>query len=75
MKTIRKSLAVLLSVLMAMSVFAIAVSAEVPEGYFNVPLSPVGLADGAYWYNVEEFSLQQTYPVQYVYLSNDLNTI
>ena len=50
-------------------------ASSVPEGYFNVPLSPDGLSNGDYWYNTDEFSLQSIYPVQYVYLSNDLNTI
>ncbi|MCR5782874.1 MAG: hypothetical protein K6G90_09090, partial [Clostridia bacterium] len=41
----------------------------------EIPFSPDGLADGSYWYNVNEFSLQDDYPVQQVYLSADHNSI
>ena len=49
MKTLKKSLAIVLAALMALSVFAMAASAEAPEGYYVLHESDDGLEVGDYY--------------------------
>ena len=49
MKTFKKSLAIVLAALMALSVFAMAASAAVPEGYFPIHDSDEGLEEGEFY--------------------------
>lgn len=50
MKTLKKSLAIVLAALMALSVFAMAVSAAVPAGFYKVNWTTEGLSEGDYYF-------------------------
>lgn len=50
MKTLKKSLAIVLAALMALSVFAMAASAAIPAGFYKVNWTTEGLSEGDYYF-------------------------